>query len=787
MFKNSNGKQLSFSNKILLIICLFIFLIFIRNFAFWSKSQTFIFGDTAAYALYLASLSKNIVSLFSFKDNFLAWNPSYLAVGLPTLSIIDLGVLYPPNILIALIAKILGNVMSVFPFYILSIFIHLALSSFFTFKILKVHWHLDDLSSLLGALIWIFTGFNLTHISASPLVLAGAYLPICVNFSLNLIKEEKQKDFFLLFIFLALSFLVGYPMVPLIILFVCGAIILFLQKKIDKATLIKSSKILIKGFFLVTLPIIAPLYFSAALNLSYTVRSPLLLEGFLSNPTQFSEVAESILPQSTFFNKLSTVNQTYLYFSLVGLILLIQAKDKLKILNDKKNIFMIIIGFLGLILSLGKVTSLANLTYFLVPAANLFRRLSVFSLITGFVFCLFVAQAIKPALENKKNSKILLVIITFLMFFLILSQAVTILSSSQKGTITFMTADQKSTPINITALQQSLGITLIILVLTLLTLKIYFYFPKTGALLLVFAFLLEAGITVSSRVFLNSKVNPEKVFGPNTLTDNLQNLVRPQERIDITGTQNCFSTDFLNLEQAQGYLSLASMYGITINDPLNNSAYNSKNLRDILGIKYLVRKGIEPKSDLERWSIISQNEKKPEFFVFNGKTSEWLPEADQTKFTIYKNPSSLPRVYLASKVRPSSQTKEVLKEIEKAENPKTVFIDRGNLKEETTQKGTEEILEYKRNYLKAKVKTDKLAFLANSTGYYPGWWARINGEFTKPIQANWFMMGVYLPKGENIVEFFYVPYGIIVGLLYLFGSLAFWFVRLRRKSLTRII
>src|SRR3989344_7659688 len=85
----------------------------------------YIFGDTAIYALHIAGLAKNLVSVFGFKDNFLLWNPAYLSVGIPTLGVVDLGVLYPPNVLIAVVAFLLKDPMIVFPLYTISIYIHL--------------------------------------------------------------------------------------------------------------------------------------------------------------------------------------------------------------------------------------------------------------------------------------------------------------------------------------------------------------------------------------------------------------------------------------------------------------------------------------------------------------------------------------------------------------------------------------------------------------------------------------------------------------------------------------
>lgn len=771
----TNKKQSRFFDPILLIIILFIFLIFVKNLAFWSKSQTFIGGDTVIYSLYIASLAEKITHLsqiFSLKDSFFLWNPSYM-IGIPTLSVVDIGVLYPPNIIIALIAKLTGSLINVFPLYMISLLLHLAFGGFFIFKILRKHWNLDDFSSLAGALIWTFIGFNIEFIPASSIFLAGSYLPACVYFSFNLVRNKRSRDFFLLFLLLSLSFLVGYPMVSLLITIIVFVLTIFLPENSDKKTKINSLKVLLIGLFLITIPIISPLYFSSFINFSYSYRTTLSADGFVLYPAQFSDLIESVVPKNTPFNNLNNRFPNYLYLSLVGIILLLQTKNKKEILTERKNRLLLFIGILGLIFCLGKVTSIPTISYFFLPGINLFRRLSVFSIIPGFVFCLFSGLAFKSALEEKKHSKIVYLIIGG---FIILGlfQLISIALSGQKEPI-----------INFTAIQQTIGTPILILVFLFLAFSLFNFSPRMGIYLVIFTLLLEAGTVVSSKFFINSKQNFIKIFVSNILTKNLQNLVKPSERVELTGSQNSYNTDFLNLEQTAGYLSLASKYGVSITEAFTNNLYNSKNLRDILGAKYLVRKIVPPEPSLEKIIVMTQNEREPDFFYFSFISLQWEPELNNTQFAIYINHSALKRVYLASEIKPFDQTEKILNEIEKLQDPKNVFIKNEDIKGNVSKEGEAEILEYKRNYLKASVKAGGQTFLANSTAYYPGWKVKINGHKTNLIQTNWFMFGVFVPPGENIIEFYYVPYGINAGIIYIITSLAIW-VAFKKKLLSVI-
>lgn len=775
MTNEKDKKLLSFPRSILLIILLFIFLIFIKNLAFWSKSQTFIGGDTAVFTLYINSLAERITNLsqiFGFKDNFFFWNQNYMA-GIPTLSVIDLGVVYPPNIIVALFSRLTGGLLSVSFLYTVSLFSHLAFGSFFVYKILAKHWSLDVFSSLAGALIWTFIGFNTEFLSASNIMLTGSYLPVCVYFALNIVKDKKNRDFFLLFLFLALSFLVGYTMLSLIILAVCSIIIIFFQENANKAVRIKSIKMLILGLSLITLPIISPLYFSSLINFPYSVRTSMTAEGFVQNPAQFSEIIESFTPRNTPFNNSNNRYPTFLYFSLVGIVILLQAKNKKGLISERKNRLMFFIGLGGLIFCLGKVTSIPTMAYFFLPGINLFRRLQVFSIVPGFIFCLFVGLAFKSALEEKNHSKILYSIIAGFI----------ILGLFQLISIAFPGLEQSA--INFTALQQTLGTPLLVLVIVLLAFSLFHFSPRVGTYLILFALLIEAGTLVSGKFYINSKVNLQKLFGPNIIVNNLQSLVKPSERVDLTGTLNSYSTDFLNLEQTAGYVSLASRYGVIINEAFINSNYKAENLRNILGVKYMVRKVAAVEPSWPRIGVATQNEREPVFYYFNGVSSQVEPELDGTQFAIYQNPSALNRVYLASEVKPFDQTEKVLLEIQGLENPKSVFIKPIDIKGSVSKDGTAEIVDYKRNYVKVFVKAEGQTFLANSTAYYPGWKVKINGNKTNLIQTNWFMFGVYVPPGENTVEFYYVPYGINAGAAYLITSLAVWVVF--KKKLLSVI
>lgn len=82
-----------------------------------------------------------------------------------------------------------------------------------------------------------------------------------------------------------------------------------------------------------------------------------------------------------------------------------------------------------------------------------------------------------------------------------------------------------------------------------------------------------------------------------------------------------------------------------------------------------------------------------------------------------------------------------------------------------------------------KASTDRQALLVLLDAYFPGWKAWVNGQPVKIYPANYLFRGVFLPPGEHIVEFRFVPFwfyaGLAVSLISFFG---FIYLLLKRKQ-----
>lgn len=86
-----------------------------------------------------------------------------------------------------------------------------------------------------------------------------------------------------------------------------------------------------------------------------------------------------------------------------------------------------------------------------------------------------------------------------------------------------------------------------------------------------------------------------------------------------------------------------------------------------------------------------------------------------------------------------------------------------HIQEATTEGDFIKSVDYKANTISAVCDMKSNGILVLSDLYYPGWKVYVNGEKRELLRTNDILRGVYLDKGENIVEFVYRPSALIIG------------------------
>jgi len=135
---------------------------------------------------------------------------------------------------------------------------------------------------------------------------------------------------------------------------------------------------------------------------------------------------------------------------------------------------------------------------------------------------------------------------------------------------------------------------------------------------------------------------------------------------------------------------------------------------------------------------------------------------------ILKNNDYLPRFYFTEKVKNISDIYEAYKILwesgviweEDRFDPKIETLVEKidfNTVEFDISDSKIEIQEYTNNKAKLNITTKSDEFLIFSGTYYPGWRAYVDGQQVKIYKVNGLVMGIFIPEGEHIVEFNYLP------------------------------
>jgi hypothetical protein len=67
------------------------------------------------------------------------------------------------------------------------------------------------------------------------------------------------------------------------------------------------------------------------------------------------------------------------------------------------------------------------------------------------------------------------------------------------------------------------------------------------------------------------------------------------------------------------------------------------------------------------------------------------------------------------------------------------------------------------DYVRLKATRDRPGFLVLAMAHYPGWKAKVNGEMQPVLRANYAFSAVVLPAGESVIEFYYDPDSVRLG------------------------
>lgn len=142
----------------------------------------------------------------------------------------------------------------------------------------------------------------------------------------------------------------------------------------------------------------------------------------------------------------------------------------------------------------------------------------------------------------------------------------------------------------------------------------------------------------------------------------------------------------------------------------------------------------------------------------------WPVFVEDPQLDLHLHTGALPRAWLVYRTEVVETQAEALPRIlDPAFTPeKIAMIERGPFLN-GHGKGHIELLRFEPNRLELRVETDAPALLVLSEVFYPGWWARLDGQAVPIYRVNFAFRGVFIPPGSHHLEMVFRPTSLVLG------------------------
>ncbi len=671
--------------------------------------------------------------------SFFNWNP-YSFIGTPLTANIQSATFYPLNI-----------IFFIFPFltaWSLLIVLTTFLAGIFMFYYLK-ELKLNDLSSVIGALAFSFSGFMIAWLEWGTVGHVLLWLPLIL-----LLKEKLiQKFSILLFIILCFSevsmLLAGHVQTSVyVVLFTSIYLIVRIFQTIDS----KNSKELISKFVKKSFPfivngiivtiIVFPQYITFFQFLLLSSRNYDLTSW--NNASWFlpmHHLIQFIAPD--FFGNPATLNYwgEWNYGEFVGYVGIFP-------------LFLFVLGFIFSKKSYSKFYKISIIILFILLLRNPLSEIpfkmqlpffgtaqpSRILSITVFCICVLSAYGFDYLISLKDrilNKSLLIVSAGLLLAIIILWMVVLFPNSIFNGDI-------------VSSLQSVSKRNLVLptlLVFTTIFLVVSYSLKKMKVLLYLLLIITFIDLFRFGHKFLSFS-NREYFYPSTKITSFLTDREKPF-RIMITD-RRIFAPNFsvmYKIEDVSGYDPIYLLrYSQLVNSWQRNEPtiepgrfnrivtperYDSF-ISDLLNVKYILSL-----TDIESEKLVS--------VLTEGETR------------VYENINVFPRVFLVNSIVKTSTDNEEMKALFELQDN---LINTATTQEELSidvaplnSKETAEIVTFKENSIVVKAVTSHTRLLVLSDIYYPGWFITINDTPATVYQVDYLLRGVIVPPGENLIEF----------------------------------
>jgi len=701
------------------------------------------------------------------------WIPQALG-GAPLLANFQSGLFYPFNFLFFIFSKI--NAWSIY------IILQPVLASLFCFIFLR-NLKLQILPSLIGGLIFAFSGFNLVWLEYGIVGHAGLWLPLILLTIDKLFNKPSGLWVAIGALAIGFSLLAGYPQIAAFSLVVAVLYLLFkifwAKEKVGSRSLLLVFGFLFLGILLAAVQLLPGLELwrlsirgadptAAAFHFGLNPLKNLILfwaPDFYGNPATGN------------FWGWGAYNESVSYISVAGLLMAITA-----LLSYKKDK---IVTFFKILLLASLLMVFAN------PLSNFIFSLGLPILASAsagrFLFLVDFSLAILAAygfelLFEKDKRKVFFFSLGFIVFLFLIFLVVIFLKPDFWPDKDLLT--------NLTVVKRNLILPTIFLLISLVLVIIIKLkpFSKMKKAMVLLLFLL---VTIDLFRF-GFKYTPfshkDYLYPPTSLIDFLKNQSGLYRFYGLI-PQSMFIP--YNLFSPEGYEPLMikrySEFANQINEEnfLKISAGSrwvivnrqESPLLNLLGAKYLLSFNSDPVSE---WD--------PQYFKYPKEKYELVFQYSLSQ--VYENKEVLPRAFIVHDFQVLGDEETLRTLTNKDFNPReTLLLEEKPLNLPEEELGEDEVIinenSYFNNQILIRTKNPAAGFLFLSDNFYPGWRAFVDNQPTKIYRANYTFRAVFLPKGEHEIRFIYDPKSFKIGVLISFNSFlllsALTLISLRKK------
>lgn len=772
-------------SKVTKRLCFVLIILFLTLLFFWKIA---IHSDQMIYP------AKDIINYFSFLRGYFAnslkqygefplWNP-YVFSGYPFIGNPQSGIFYPINILFIIFpTNLVFGYVFVLDIFLIGLFAYLFCRAI----------HLDKYSSLVSAIIFMFSGTLIGRIYAGhlPNVDAVVWFPLTLLFYELAIEKKNLIYGVLAGISLALQFLTGhiqfaaYGLVGSVLYFILRSISQIREEQstrgMGKPLLILAISFIL-CFSLSAVQLLPSIEFSGFSNrtggVSYEFASqyslpPYHLITFIAPEFFGNPIDGSYVGRSNFWELCGYMGVLPLILCLIGVLF-------------KKNRYTIIFSIFvlfTLLFSFGKYSPFFSIFYYYIPGFNMFRVPATFLYIYSFsiaILCGFGSSFLIGEISEKNKNKLKLLIIISAIISILIAITTFFVYYNKEYFISLGKAIASERYSRLSSLlshplsyYHELVDSVLLNMIKSIIILILFFISSIGVifirikkkiklknlkLLIILLILLD--LWFFGMKYIDTK-NPEEIFKAPELINVIKN-----DAMRYDGKYRILSLSGASFNQ---YLTL-------IHDIEIATGYDPSYLRDYQEFLWLIgnHSALRYGTSINIYDISNPNPIRLlniRYIVTNQKLSdrEYKEIYAQNNTFVYRVNNTLPRAFIIPNASVITSRDEMLNILKTRDfNPrKTVLLEKipnvplinnGIFKKA-------DITEYTPNKISMDINTSASGFLVLSEIWYPGWRAYVDGKETEIYKANYILRSIYLKDGKHKVLFVYDPISYKIGKL----------------------